>query len=149
MRRGVAGAQTAAVPPDASIWRDVDARPPFPFERRLLAALGAAVAERLLDRQLATVLVDGVCRCGCSSVRLRTREPAVPAARVARLSGAGRDDHLAVASTARTPDGHDVDVVLHVVHGRVHELEVLDPVDGEGAAVDTAALSDPAGPTVT
>lgn len=108
-------ARTAAVPPDASIWRDVDARPPSTSERRLLAALGTAVAEPLLDQQLVTVLVDGVCRCGCSSVRLRTREPAVPAARVARLSGTGRDDHLAVASTARTPGGHDVDVVLHVV----------------------------------
>ena len=112
-------AQTAAVPPDASIWRDVDARPPSTSERRLLAALGTAVAEPLLDQQLVTVLVEGVCRCGCASVRLRTREPAVPAARVARLSGTGRDDHLAVASTARTPGGHDVDVVLHVVHGRV------------------------------
>lgn len=141
-------AQTAAVPPDASIWRDVDARPPSTSERRLLAVLGTAVAEPLLDRQLATVLVDGVCRCGCSSVRLRTDGPAVPAARVARLSGTGRDDHLAVTGTARSPDGHDVDVVLHVVHGRVHELEVLDTVEGEGDAVDTAALSDPAGPTV-
>lgn len=141
-------AQTAAVPPDASIWRDVDARPPSASERRLLTILVTAVAEPLLDEQVSAVLVDGVCRCGCSSVRLRTREPAVPAARVARLSGTGRDDHLAVASTARTPDGHDVDVVLHVVHGRVHELEVLDTVEGEGAAVDTAALSDPAGPTV-
>lgn len=141
-------AQTAAVPPDASIWRDVDARPPSTSERRLLAALGTAVAEPLLDQQLVTVLVEGVCRCGCASVRLRTREPAVPAARVARLSGTGRDDHLAVASTARTPGGHDVDVVLHVVHGRVHELEVLDPVEGEGAAVDLATLPDPVGPTV-
>ena len=140
-------AQTAAVPPDASIWRDVDARPPSASARRLLTVLVTAVAEPLLDEQVSAVLVDGVCRCGCSSVRLRTREPAVPAARVARLSGTGRD-HLAVASTARTPDGHDVDVVLHVVHGRVHELEVLDTVEGEGAAVDTAALSDPAGPTV-
>ena len=136
--------RTAAVPPDASIWRDVEARAPSTSERRLLAALGTAVAEPLLDRQLATVLVDGVCRCGCSSVRLRTDGPAVPAAQVARLSGTGRDDHLGLAGTARTPDGHDVDVV----HGRVHELEVLDPVDGEGAAVDTSALGDPEGPTV-
>ena len=95
------------MPPDASIWRDVDARPPSASERRLLTVLVTAVAEPLLDEQVATVLVDGVCRCG-----------------------------------------HDVDVVLHVVHGRVHELEVLDTVEGEGAAVDTAALSDPAGPTV-
>jgi hypothetical protein len=140
--------QTAAVPPGASIWRDVGARPPSTAERRLLAALGTAVPEPLLDEQLATVLVDAVCRCGCASVRLRTDGPAVPAARVARLSGTGRDDHLAVAGTARTPGGHDVVVVLHVVHGRVHELEVFDTVDGEGAAVDVPALTDPAGPTV-
>ena len=136
------------MPPDASIWRAVDARPPSPSERRLLAALGTEVAEPLLHEQLATVLVDAVCRCGCASVRLHTDGPAVPAARVARLSGTGRDDHLAVAGTVRTPGGHDVDVVLHVVHGRVHELEVFDTVDGEGAAVDVPALTDPAGPTV-
>ena len=135
--------QTPTVPPDASVWRDVDARRPSTAERRLLAALGTAVAEPLLDEQVATVVVDGVCRCGCSSVRLRTDGPAVPAARVAQLSGTGRDDHLAVAGTARTPAGHDVDVVLHVVRGRVHELEVFDTVDGEGAAVDTAALTAP------
>ena len=81
-------AQTAAVPPDASIWRDVGARPPSTSERRLLAALGTAVAEPLLDQQLVTVLVEGVWRCGCSSVRLRTREPAVPGRRFRARGGA-------------------------------------------------------------
>ncbi|SDN80219.1 hypothetical protein [Geodermatophilus sp. DSM 45219] len=130
-------------------WRDVPPRPPTPGERRLLDALAAVVGEPLLRAQAGTALVDGVCGCGCSSVRLSTPSAAVPAARVAELSATGRDDHLAVEGTGRGPDGHAVDVVLHVVRGRLYELEVFDPVAGEGAAVDPATLTGLADPVVT
>jgi hypothetical protein len=91
------------------------------------------------------VLVNGVCRCGCSSVRLRPTAPAVPA----EPSTPDRDDHLALVRSGRTLDGHDVEVVLHLVHGRVHELEVFDTVGGEGVAAPLDDLSESSAPTVS
>lgn len=138
-------AETAAEP----VWRDLEApRVPSAHERRLLTALADAVGEPLLRGQLATVLVDAVCRCGCSSVRLRTEGEPVPAAMAARSSGTGRDDHVAVAATGRRPEQRHVDVVLHVMAGRLGELEVFHTAAGEGAAVSLADLEDLAGPTV-
>jgi hypothetical protein len=98
-----------------------------------------------LREQVDTVLVDGVCRCGCSSVRLRPAGPPVPV----EPSIPGRDHHVAVASSGRTADGHDVDVVLHLVHGRVHELEVFDTVGGEGVAAPLDDLTELTTPTVS
>jgi hypothetical protein len=54
-----------------------------------------------------------------------------------RLSDNGRPDYLAVSSGGRGPDGH-VSVVLHVVEGRMYELEIL---AGEGIAVDAASVT--------
>jgi hypothetical protein len=54
-----------------------------------------------------------------------------------RLSDTDRPDHLAVSSSGRGPDGH-VSVVLHVVEGRLYELEMF---AGEGVAVDPASLT--------
>ena len=126
------------------VWRDLEApRAPSEPVRRLLVALSAAVDEPLLRDQVATVLVDAVCRCGCPSVRLRSGQPPIPAARGARLSARGRHDHFAVQAGGVGPEQQEVGVVLHVVHGSVHELEVF--VDGEqGLAVaDVTDLTDP------
>ena len=126
------------------IWRELEMpRPPSEPERRLLLALSAAVGEPLLHRQVATVLVDAVCRCGCPSVRLRSEEPPVPGAAVARLSARGRDDHFAVEATGHGPEGQSVSIVLHVVEGRVHELEVFAEAEGALRAPDVADVIDP------
>ena len=146
MHEGDTVQQTAAVSsPGVSVWRDVDLRHPSAPERRLLAALATPVADPALRSQVATVLLDGICRCGCSSIRLRTDAQAVPA----HLSTPGPDDHVAVASSGRTPDGHDVAVVLHLRHGRVHELEVFDTAGGEGVAVPLDDLTELTTPTVS
>ncbi|MFP5370112.1 MAG: hypothetical protein ACLGI3_05110 [Actinomycetes bacterium] len=126
------------------IWCDLEVpRAPSGAERRLLVALAAAVDEPLPHAQVATVLVDAVCRCGCPSVRLRSEQPPVPGAAVARLSARRRGDHLAVEATGAGPERQPVSVVLHVVRGLVHELEVV--ADGEGflSVGDVTALTDP------
>lgn len=108
------------------IWRDLEVpRAPSEPERRLLLALVAAVDEPLLRDQVATVLVDAVCRCGCPSVRLRCAEPPISGAEVARLSARGRKDYFAVEACGVGPGQQEVSVVLHVVQGLVHELEVF------------------------
>ena len=133
-----------ADPVGEPIWRDLDVpRAPSEPERRLLLALAAAVDEPLLHGQVERVLVDAVCRCGCPSVRLRSEEPPIPGAAVARLSARGRDDHFAVEATGHGPEGRSVSIVLHVVEGRVHELELFAEAEGALRAADVTDVNDP------
>jgi hypothetical protein len=129
-------------------WQELDVpRLPSEPERRLLAALADAVGAQLHD-QLATVVVDAVCGCGCSSVRLRSTGQPIPADRVAHLSQTGRDDYVAVQATGRRPEQQFVTLPLHVMAGRVGESEVFDTIAGEGTAVRLADLEDLTEPTV-
>ena len=133
-----------ADPVGEPIWRDLDVpRAPTEPERRLLLALSAAVDEPLLHGQVETVLVDAVCRCGCPSVRLRSEEPPMSGAAVVGLSARGRDDYFAVEATGHCPEGQSVSVVLHVVEGRVHELEVFAEAEGGLRAADVTDVTDP------
>lgn len=117
------------------IWRDLESpRGLSDDERRLLSGLTAAVDEPLLDRQVDTAVVVAVCRCGCSSVQLRSDEPPVPEARVVQLSGAGRPDYFSVAGS-----GGSAQVTLHVMHGRLVEMEIF---HGEGVAVSLSDVTD-------
>lgn len=119
------------------VWRELDApRAPTDAERRVLGVLAAAVGDPALHDQVASVVVDAVCRCGCTSVRLRTDLPA-------RDGG-----HLAVGAEGSAPGHQLVEVVLHVVGGRVHELEVFDPLAGEGVPVALEELTGPGAPQV-
>lgn len=128
--------------PGEQIWRALDApRAPSDDERRLLVTLAGAVAEPLLHEQVSSVVIDAVCRCGCSSVRLRSAEQAIPADRVAELSARGSPDYFAVEADGRDRGHRFVTVVLHVMVGRVGELEVFDSLAGEGNAVDVSGLT--------
>ena len=130
---------TPPQPVGEPIWRELDRpREPSEQERRLLTALAAAVDEPLLHAQVATVVVDATCRCGCSSVRLCSGQPAILAERIVQLSGRGRPDYFGVTATGRG----GVDVVLHVMHGRVIELEVYDRINGDGHAVPLESVLD-------
>ena len=133
------------------MWRSLAApRLPSEPERRLLVALADAVNEPLLTVQIATVVVEAACRCGCSSVRLRSDERPMPAETISKTSRTGRDDYLAVEATgAAGPEQQAVNVVLHVFAGRVGELEVLDSINGEGAAVPLTDLRLTTKPMVT
>ncbi len=122
---------------EPQVWRELDApRAPTDAERRVLGVLAAAVGDPALHDQVASVVVDAVCRCGCSSVRLRTDSPA-------RDGG-----HLAVGADGSAPGHELVQVVLHVIGGRVHELEVFDQLAGEGVPVALGELTGPGAPRV-
>ena len=126
------------------VWRDLEVpRAPSEPERRLLVALATAVDEPLLHSQVATVLVDAVCRCGCPSVRLRSEEQPLLEADVTRLSHLGRDDYFAVHITGAGPEQQSVDVVLHLVNGLVHELEIFSDGEGSLSVADLTDLTDP------
>jgi hypothetical protein len=115
-------------------------RPPTAAQLRLLSWLAAGAGEEL-NAQLAHCEVTGRCTCGCSSVELATSAAPLPAELIGRLSARGRLDYISLASSARSSTGHRVDVVLHVVQGLVHELEIFDSAAGEGTAVDPAELT--------
>ena len=154
MARSAHDRETAVVPPAEAagepVWRDLHVpRVPSEPECRLLTALAHAVDEPLLHDQIATVVVDAVCRCGCSSVRLRSEERPISPEKVAQLSRRGRDDYFAVEANARGPEKQIVDVVLHVFNGRVGELEIFDSVNGEGAAILLTGLHGLTEPTLS
>ena len=120
------------------MWRDLDRpRDLSADERRLLTRLTAVVADPALDRQVDTAQVVAVCRCGCPSVRLHGEGPAVPEERVVALSSTGRPDWFSVGGSG-PGTGEPVSVVVHVVRGRLHELEVF---AGEGVSVPLNALT--------
>ncbi len=79
---------------------------------------------------------------GCPSVRLSGEGPAVPGERAAALSSTGRPDGFSVGG----PGPGTVSVVVHVVRGRLHELEVF---AGGGVVVPLDALPGPTDVEVT
>ncbi|MFI5910748.1 hypothetical protein [Dactylosporangium sp. NPDC051541] len=91
-------------------------RPLTPGERRALTALVEHADRPGLRAQLASAQVIGKCDCGCASVQLSTTGPKLP-----------DTEWLSVNAT-----GDGADVVLHVIEGRLHELECY---AGEGVAV--------------
>ncbi|GAA2627477.1 hypothetical protein GCM10010399_68830 [Dactylosporangium fulvum] len=110
-------------------WKDLPApRAMTPAERAVLRALVGRAGVEALTAQAATARVTAVCACGCASVRLACEGPAVPRETVKALSDSGRDDYCAVQVRAG-----DVDVVAHVVHGILVELELF---AGEGVKVE-------------
>ena len=92
-------------------------------ERRLVTELAQAAG---LGDQVPGCRVTGACACGCASIRLTTEGPLEP------------PSHRAVGATGVRAEGGQVDVVLHVLAGRLAELEVFDPEHGEGHRVDPA-----------
>jgi hypothetical protein len=106
---------------------------------RAARTLASAAGSELLA-QLDEATVTGLCRCGCSSVQLATTTPPVTAKWLLTRSPRGREDYLAISAAAESPDDHLITVTLHVVKGRVAELELFDAVLGEGHPVDLSAL---------
>jgi hypothetical protein len=108
-------------------------RPPTPAEAAVLTALVAHTGNAALRAQVDSVTVVSTCSCGCASVGLRTDGPPLSTVDMLALSGLGRDDWFGVRAS------HDgVDVVVHVLSGRLGELEVY---AGDGIA---APLPEPA-----
>jgi hypothetical protein len=112
---------------------------PRPLEARERALLDLLLAGPLgreaLRHQAATAQVSEACSCGCPSVWLEV-DRAVPVAVFrADESPSGRADWVPLTARAG-----DVDVTLHVVGGRLAELEVWAGTEGARPHVDPASL---------
>jgi hypothetical protein len=121
---------------------------PLPEPRRLTTAEQLAL-DRLvayancaeLAAQAASARATATCDCGCRSVRLHTDAAALSRTDMLRLSSTGRDDWFSIDCTrveeASTVDGPTstgvLQVVVHVVDGSLHELEIF---AGDGVVVD-------------
>jgi hypothetical protein len=109
-------------------------RPSTPAEAAIITALVARTGNAALRAQAESVAVVSTCSCGCPSVGLRTDGPQLSTADMLALSGLGRDDWFAVRASV---DG--TDVIVHVLGGRLGELEVY---AGDGVAVALPAPPD-------
>ena len=116
---------------DQPTFRSVQPRAPSEQEARLLRRLSGSAGSSALRAQVERARVVGVCSCGCSSVQLSTDAAPLTVEEMTARSSGGRADHLAVQATGRSEAGA-VTVVLHVVQGRVHQLELC---AAEGVAV--------------
>jgi hypothetical protein len=102
-----------------------------PAEQAALDRLVAHAGSAGLTAQAASVQVVAVCDCGCPSVRLRSDAPAISGAEMRLMSSTGRDDWFSI--DACTAGVRPVQVVVHVVQGTLHELEIF---AGEGIRVE-------------
>lgn len=108
-------------------------------EMRAAQTLASAAGPELLA-QLEGATVTGLCRCGCSSVQLATSSRPVTADWLSKRSPRGPEGHLAMTTVAEHAEDELVTVTLHVLHGRIAELEIFDAIRGEGCPVDLTAL---------
>jgi hypothetical protein len=137
---GHTGRMPVDMPPGRQVFRSLESPlPPTVSQLRLLSWLTTG-AGAPLSAQVAHALVTGECVCGCSSVQLASSAAPLPPEVIRRLSGNDRHDYISLTSTGRSSAGRRVDVVLHVVEGRVAELEIFDSEAGEGTAVDLDSL---------
>jgi hypothetical protein len=92
-----------------------------------------------LRRQAATARVVAICSCGCPSVWIEVA-PSVPAAVYKELETPdGRTDHVALTAYQHKTRG-STEVTLHIVNGRMFELEVWGHQYGVRPRVDVAKL---------
>jgi Domain of unknown function (DUF6984) len=110
-------------------------RPLTPEEQVLLEhLLTSPLANDEVRAQARTAEVVGMCDCGCRSVGLRNDEgsPRAP----------GSADVVQITAHGRAADGTFVEVTLHVIHGRIAELEIWDGTFDEthGAMPDPETL---------
>src|SRR5438067_11741044 len=93
-------------------------------ERALLAAIVDGIGPGELSGQVARAKVIAECSCGCPSIGLHTDGPVVIPDVLRRLSPVGRDDVLDVTAYATNRKGREVEITLHIVFGRLEELEI-------------------------
>ena len=90
----------------------------------LLEALVEPLESFELLMQVDHAEVVALCSCGCPSIGLRADGPEMPREAIKRLSDLGRDDVLNVTAWGTNRQGRKVEATLHVVFGRLVELEV-------------------------
>ena len=106
---------------------------PLDRPRALTDKEGALIAFLLSAR------VVGVCNCGCPSVTLEV-DPSVPAATYrAEETPLGRTDAVPLTAYQEKSRG-STEVTLHVLNGRLFELEIWAHAHGIRPRVDPAKL---------
>lgn len=102
----------------------VEPRPLTPKERTLIDfLLDSPLGRDELRKQAASSRVAGVCSCGCPSIWLAV-DPATPSAKFRPEETAiGRTDWVPITAFQQKSRG-TTEVTLHVVKGRLHELEI-------------------------
>jgi hypothetical protein len=94
----------------------------------------AAVPE--LHEQARHALVSEVCSCGCPSVTFAVPDDA-PTARLDPDHPDVRHGHdISIEAEATGPDGRPLDVILHILGGRLFELEVWAGMYGRDPATE-------------
>lgn len=83
-----------------------------------------SVAE--LDTQAQSVQVVSECDCGCRSIGLEPAASAPPAEAGPESETFGRDDYFLLEAEGESLEGNRVELFLHVVEGRMVELEIWD-----------------------
>lgn len=104
-----------------------------------MTVLTRAVGSQGLGAQVVEAVVCGVCRCGCGSRQLATGAARLPEEEIRRLTGGGRDDYVSVTAQVSVADQVPAQLTLHVLDGRIAELELY---AGDGVAVPLPAPSD-------
>jgi hypothetical protein len=102
-----------------------------PAEQALLDRLVAHARCAELTAQAAAAVVTEGCECGCGSIRLYSDAPAISPEKMRQFSCTGRDDWFSIAGRATVAGSPDV--VLHIVQGSLHELEIF---AGQGVKVE-------------
>src|SRR5512135_4028 len=83
-----------------TVWDDVEPRSPTPGENALLDQLVSRVGNDELTEQARTSRITGMCRCGCSSVRLASTSTPVADAMTLRVTANRRRDYFAITGNA-------------------------------------------------
>ena len=111
--------------------------------------IGGPLGSAELRTQVAATRVVTKCSCGCPSVGLEV-DASVPSARVKTLeTPLGRLDWIPITAYQPKSRSPDTEVTLHVVDGRLEELEIWAGKYGVRPRADPARLeySDGRGPT--
>jgi hypothetical protein len=116
-----------------------DPRPLAPHERALIDFLIAGPLGRPeLRAQADMASVVAVCSCGCASVWMEVDGSAPSASYAERETLDGRTDYVAL--TAHQRETRSSEVRLHVVEGRIYELEVWGNREGLRPRIDISRL---------
>lgn len=105
-------------------------RPLRPEEARLARYVVERSGVEELTRQLDSAQVRSECSCGCPSVGIESAGPLVPPSVMSLLSHDGRTGWAELSAWGTDDTGRRVEVNLHVVEGRLFELEVWAGWDG-------------------
>jgi hypothetical protein len=110
-----------------------------PTERTLLEFMIEPVASDELAHQVAHATVAAACTCGCPSIGLSTTAPPITEDAAKQLSDVGRENYFAASAWGTDSTGRDVRLLLHVIDGKVAELEIWSGWDGGPVSSDLPA----------